>query len=381
MTHLPKLSTDQLAALGAHAVHQVACSALGTLTTYRLILGRCLLAVQRSEIFLEFGCSGAVHYAVSQLGISAQQARSLLRVTRLLEELPLLTLAAEEGWLSWSKLREVVRVATPESEAYWLEMCKQLNYHDLERLVARGTQPDCQEPVVSQLRLHFGSDALQVLERTVQVVCQEAGQALSPAQVLELVCADYLARRGPFEPELDRAAEDHNTAALECSARDIWQAATACEESACPGNEAVHLVEPAPAHWENARLRFNPQARGVTPAQRAELVRRDGYRCKTPGCPHYLFLEVHHIKFYAEQGRTVPDNLVCLCSKCHRHVHEGHLRIEGQAPHQLTFRDASGRDLNRQSQLQMAEWLDFFVGWRGEESDSHQGRVLGANVA
>jgi hypothetical protein len=28
--------------------------------------------------------------------------------------------------------------------------------------------------------------------------------------------------------------------------------------------------------------------------------------------------------------------------------------------------------LQRQSQLQLAEWLDFFVGWRGEENDSFQ---------
>jgi hypothetical protein len=376
MTSIPQLSTDQIAALGAHAVHQLACSAVGTLTTYRLILGRCLLAVQRSEIYLEFGCSGAVHYAVCQLGLSAQQARSLIRVTRLLEELPLLTLAAEEGWLPWSKLREVARVATPETERYWLEMCKKLNYHDLERLVVRTRPDEGQQPVVSQLRLQLGADALQVLERTIQVMCQEAGRALSPAEVLELVCADYLARHAPLEPELDRAAEECNGAAVECSARNIWEAATACQQSPCPGNETVSLPEAARAHWENPRLRFNPEARGVTPAQRAELVRRDGYRCKTPGCPHHLFLEVHHIKFYAEQGRTVPDNLVCLCWKCHRHVHQGHLRIEGQAPHHLTFRDAQGRNLNQQSQLQLAEWLDFFVGWRGQEQDSHQCRAM-----
>ncbi len=118
-------------------------------------------------------------------------------MVRQLEDLPLLTLAAEEGWLSWSKLREVARVATPESEAYWLEMCKQFNYHDLERLVSRSARPKSQEPVFSHLRLQLGADAMQVLERTVQVISQEAGLALSPAQALELVCADYLARHAP----------------------------------------------------------------------------------------------------------------------------------------------------------------------------------------
>jgi hypothetical protein len=57
------------------------------------------------------------------------------------------------------------------------------------------------------------------------------------------------------------------------------------------------------------------------------------------------------------------------------------LRIQGQAPHNLTFRDASGRDLQRQSELQLAEWIDFFVGWRGEETDSFQAMSSGASIA
>jgi hypothetical protein len=34
-----------------------------------------------------------------------------------------------------------------------------------------------------------------------------------------------------------------------------------------------------------ARLRFNPDARVPTKAQRKALLRRDRYRCRTPGCP------------------------------------------------------------------------------------------------
>ena len=102
MTPLPQLSSDQLQSLGAHALHKIACSAVGTLTTYRLILGRCLLAMQRSENFREFGCSGAVHYAVSRLGLADWQAREHLRIARQLENLPQMTQAAEHGWLAWS---------------------------------------------------------------------------------------------------------------------------------------------------------------------------------------------------------------------------------------------------------------------------------------
>ncbi|MBT9586943.1 HNH endonuclease, partial [bacterium] len=113
-----------------------------------------------------------------------------------------------------------------------------------------------------------------------------------------------------------------------------------------------------------------------TPAQKAELLRRDGYRCKTPGCPHHLFLEAHHITFFSDEGKTVPENLVILCAACHKNIHEGRMQIEGQAPHHLRFLDATGRDLATQQTLQLAHWLDFFIGWRGDEDDGHVAHAM-----
>lgn len=75
--------------------------------------------------------------------------------------------------------------------------------------------------------------------------------------------------------------------------------------------------------------RFNPEARYTTPAQTRELQRRDGYRCSTPGCPHHLYLQTHHIHYYSHGGKTVPVNLETLCSASHRNVHEGWLGNAG----------------------------------------------------
>jgi len=41
----------------------------------------------------------------------------------------------------------------------------------------------------------------------------------------------------------------------------------------------------------------------------------------------------------------VPENLVVLCMNCHAMVHEGLLRVEGVAPHGLSFLDQEGRDV------------------------------------
>ncbi|MBK6736243.1 MAG: HNH endonuclease [bacterium] len=55
---------------------------------------------------------------------------------------------------------------------------------------------------------------------------------------------------------------------------------------------------------------------------RSAVLARDRHRCATPGCGAARFLEVHHV---IPRGRGAPnkaENLVTLCSRCHRFAHE-----------------------------------------------------------
>ena len=67
-----------------------------------------------------------------------------------------------------------------------------------------------------------------------------------------------------------------------------------------------------------------PNRATIPPAVRRKVMAQDGYRCRTPGCGASRFLEVHHVVPRAEGGSNKPDNLVTLCSACHRLSHEGH---------------------------------------------------------
>ena len=40
------------------------------------------------------------------------------------------------GRIGWSKLREVARVASPETESVWLKLCAKRTYRQIERLTA-----------------------------------------------------------------------------------------------------------------------------------------------------------------------------------------------------------------------------------------------------
>jgi hypothetical protein len=69
----------------------------------------------------------------------------------------------------------------------------------------------------------------------------------------------------------------------------------------------------------------------VPPATRRTVLRRDGGRCRVPGCRHAVFVEPHHIGLRSEGGDHDTENLITLCAAHHRAVHQGRLIITGTA--------------------------------------------------
>ena len=50
-----------------------------------------------------------------------------------------------------------------------------------------------------------------------------------------------------------------------------------------------------------------------------------GGQCAAPECTHSRFIEIHHIKEWADGGMTDLENLLPLCSSCHSLVTDGYL--------------------------------------------------------
>ena len=95
---------ETLLSLGIEQIHELARKANGTITSYRLVLGRCLLALHENKGFREFGCSGATHYGTAILGMSAGVARDSKRVARELAK----SLAGGELGASASEAESIV---------------------------------------------------------------------------------------------------------------------------------------------------------------------------------------------------------------------------------------------------------------------------------
>jgi hypothetical protein len=75
-------------------------------------------------------------------------------------------------------------------------------------------------------------------------------------------------------------------------------------------------------------VRDGRKSRTIPPALRRALRARDG-GCRFPGCENRRFVDAHHVRHWAHGGETTLDNLLLLCRRHHRLVHEGGYTVDG----------------------------------------------------
>jgi hypothetical protein len=104
---------------------------------------------------------------------------------------------------------------------------------------------------------------------------------------------------------------------------------------------------PATGIWEippgglGGPLDVGRRTRSIPPALRRALVHRDR-GCRFPGCG-LRFCQGHHIRHWANGGKTRLGNLTLLCPRHHRAVHEEGFQVEIGRDGALTFRRPDGR--------------------------------------
>ena len=141
---------------------------------------------------------------------------------------------------------------------------------------------------------------------------------------------------GTSPANVDRAAPGQ--AVLE-DAGGLRVSAAAAQRLACDAGRVVMI------HGSGGQvLDVGRKTRTVPPALRRALAARDR-RCRFPGCTARR-CDAHHVRHWAHGGETRLDNLVQLCRRHHRAVHEGGLRMTlDDATGAVRFTQADGRPL------------------------------------
>jgi hypothetical protein len=85
------------------------------------------------------------------------------------------------------------------------------------------------------------------------------------------------------------------------------------------------------------------KTRGIPPAIRRALTARDG-QCRFPCCTG-RHTDAHHIEHWADGGPTRLDNLVLLCRRHHRAVHEEGWTVAWGVDGEVQFTRSNGERL------------------------------------
>ena len=360
--------------------------------TYRFLL--LIAEFDRREAWGHEGVKSCAHWLNWKCGLSLGAAREKIRVARALPDLPLVSGSFARGELSFSKVRAITRVATPDNEEYLHMIARHGTTAHVELLVRsfrRVERTDTETRVANQqhakrsLRYYHDDEGYLVIRARLPA---EQGSAVVKA--IETARDSLWKQRkdvsaetsfgkvieSNVEPEADEPYAAERADALELMA-EAFQAGDATTRNGGERTQVViHVDEqvlkspespgrceceagPALAAQTARRLACDSalvkvvedengeplsvgrKTRSIPPAVRRALQLRDRH-CRFPGCTSRHFLDAHHLRHWADGGETKTDNLALLCAAHHRLVHEGGFRIIHEKDGALSFMTPKG---------------------------------------
>ena len=288
------------------------------------------------QIWRPLGMVSALDYLERVLGYGPRVAQDRLRVARALGTLPQLTAALAHGELPFSAIRELTRVATPVTEAAWREAATGKNLRQIEELVAdhrpgdRPDDPPDPEARVRVVRFELSAETFALLRQARAVVNDEHGSHLTDDEFVAKLCNAVLDDAPAIEPTGRARFQIAVTVCERC--RQGWQEGAGAKIAISPA--AVERAMCDAQHIGSIDGATPDRAYQDVPPSVARLVwRRDGGRCRVPGCRSARGLELHHLVHRTDGGSHDALNLILLCSSCHLAHHRGALTITGTADH------------------------------------------------
>ncbi len=301
------------------------------------------------------GCRSTPKYAAARFGMSRREAHDLLVAGKALLGLTLIDAAFCEGKLCWSKVRELIKVATPPHQERWIRTAQVLHVDELAlevRLAGPGNPPRDRDDRkgLPEIRLRLNTmlppDVYAKWEQAKKKIEDESGGPLAEWECFEAMCdLTLLTREDGTAPGKTRVIdspycvvinkEGDSGATVETDLGILPVDPVTAETIACG---CCH-VDPHADPKEVDRK----ADRDIPVALRRKVMAYWNHRCACCGSRHRI--QVHHVIWVSQGGKTEFENLVPLCRRCHSLVHGGLLMIEGAFP-TWRFIDKEGREVN-----------------------------------
>jgi hypothetical protein len=319
--------------------------------------------IRRRGLFRREGFLSTAAWLAGRFGMSWGLARQQVRMAAALEEMPQTRRALQEGELSNSAVRVLVAARETDPEAFkeredsFVEAARIHSTQDLQRVAAywrqaveREAAVDGEEKLRERRRLHAsvtflgmvrvdgdldpetGETLLTALRAVLDAESRSGGEpdtrtaAQRRADALGEVCRQWLDRS-------DRATvageKPHVTLTIEGGVLNGDAHGTSELDHAGPVPPALarrivcdasirRVVLAGPSEPLNVGRRTPI----VPPGMRRAVILRDR-GCRFPSCdrPH-TWCDAHHVIHWADGGPTALPNLLLLCRRHHRMVHE-----------------------------------------------------------
>ncbi|MDP2482029.1 MAG: DUF222 domain-containing protein, partial [Candidatus Palauibacterales bacterium] len=324
------------------------------------------------------GHRSCAHWLAFRCGYDPGTARERVRAARALAVLPKTSAAMSRGELSFSKVRALSRVATPENETGLLDLARGSTAAQLEEMV-RGFKLGSRQAEVDREKERSERRSFSVFpdEEGMYVVkglvtpevgallmraVEAAGDALYREKGAKSVSYEASPREGArrradalalvagraLAAGFDSSADSSARAPLSGTRAERYQVLlhvdteTLSEDGGLGQSE---LEDGTRVSAETSRrlacdasvvrighasdrsvLDVGRKRRTIPPAVRRALEVRDR-GCRFPGCG-LRFTDAHHIRHWADGGETKLENLMLLCSYHHRLLHEEGWKVE-----------------------------------------------------
>ena len=304
------------------------------------LLGASLLETRRRNLHWQMGFSSVTEYAQKALNLSPQKSMELLSTARTLEELPRLSKAFRDGELSWGKVRELKRVATPETEKVWVDFALEHGVTQVQRKVAvsptewkRGraleaslegkptaTNEEVKEvltelPAPKSIRVvfHLTPDQYAQYEQAEKRVRARRRKKVPREEVLMEWCVSELsggtAKARARHQVLVHTSEDAATTWYET------------DRGTLPADPKLAAEVRAKGREIQTSHRKSPGRRAIPNGVLRTVFARAGNACERCGS-RGAKLDVHHTTPVSDGGGNEAEELRVLCQACHGLAHE-----------------------------------------------------------
>jgi RuvA, C-terminal domain len=314
-----------------------------------------LLSLDEGLLFRSLGCATLREYTERFFGWERTRTYEALRVARALGDLPRTREAFISG-LAYSRVEEITRIASRETEDEWIAFAEtsplrrlKLEVSDAKRTNRKRPRPDQYSLPAERRRLpfDFSPDEFTLLFTALKKWGEELAQSLGGEKVLPKAALLHLAQvildsdpgtvaEGRIES--DRAAYqilyrhcprcrlshvETEDGPMEIEAEAIERCEHAAEKHVIRPEEEL----PSGVNGKTGEER-PPIDRPNTRPFLEKLSLRDGKRCANPFCRRRMD-HGHHVTERSEGGRTELHNECGFCRSCHSLITVGLLEVSG----------------------------------------------------